>query len=106
MGEPGQRLGLAQQPQAARLAAEAVRPQELDRHPAVQLGVVGGVDHPHAARPDAVEHHVAAHGGAAVEPLRGAGRSRPRDLSQRDGLGLIVHSRVSGREPPTPRRDW
>jgi hypothetical protein len=91
IGEPGQRLRLAQQPQAVRIAAEAIRPQQLQRYPAVELGVVRGIDHPHAAGPDAVEHYVAADRSAASERLRASRKGGPRSLSEQwDGRGLVV----------------
>jgi hypothetical protein len=65
--ETRHRLRLAQQPGAA--VASAVVAQQLDRHLAVELGVVGGVDHAHAALAEAVEDQVAPEAGAALEGL-------------------------------------
>ncbi len=62
VGDLGHRLGLAEQ--AA--VADGLRPaddalvQQLDGDLAVEVGVVGGVDDPHAAGADRLEHRIAA----------------------------------------------
>ena len=67
VGEPGQGPGLAQQAEAVgRAGPEA---QQLERDLAVELGVVGGVDHAHAAAAELREHDVAADHAAAGQRL-------------------------------------
>ena len=58
MRQPRQRLRLAQQALLA-LAAEEAEAQQLERDLAVELGIVGEVDHAHAALPDRRDEHVA-----------------------------------------------
>jgi hypothetical protein len=101
--EPRHRLRLAQQPQP-RLGVAVSRPQQLDRHAAVELRVVGGVDDPHPALPERLQHHVAAeprrHHRAARDALRRRDLRRQRsvELQRRGrrasridlrGLGLV-----------------
>ena len=60
--DPGHGLGLAEE---AGLGVAGGGGEELDRHAAVELGVVGGVDDAHAALAEAVEE------GVAADPLGG-----------------------------------
>ena len=61
-----------------------VRSQELERDLAPQFRIVGGVDHPHTARADLLEHFV-----AADEHV-----PHPRALAlRRDHVGELVHHR-------------
>ena len=67
---------------SASAAAPPVRPQQLERHLAVELRIVRRVDHAHAAGADAVQDHVAAD--------RRAGRERrPRLLGRRGPRGNV-----------------
>jgi hypothetical protein len=54
----GHRPGLAQEPHPRLLGGVAA--QHLDRHPAVEVGIVGGVDQAHAAGAQHPLDHVAA----------------------------------------------
>ena len=47
--------------------------QQLQRHLAIELRIVGGVDDPHPADTDPVDDHVPIHDRPAVEPTRGLG---------------------------------
>jgi hypothetical protein len=62
----GHRPGLAQQAGRA-LGAVQLGADQLDRHLAIELWIVAGVDDPHAALPDPVEDHVAADAVAAAQ---------------------------------------
>jgi hypothetical protein len=103
--QASERLGLAQEASAAdRVAAEA-RSQELERELAIELGVVGGVHHPHAARAEPREDHVAPDdlagiqpGGAAVGLLRPVRIGRKPELGRHLGgaSGLGRHHRGEG----------
>jgi hypothetical protein len=67
MGDPGERLGLGDQPVSPRLRVLPRRTEELQADPSVQGEVVGAVHHPHAAAPQTVQHHVPAEGGSTGE---------------------------------------
>jgi hypothetical protein len=91
VGEPRHRLGLALQAEPALADVAAGRPgvaQELDGDPAIELGVVGGEHHAHAALAERAEHEVAADRVAAAD-LRRRGETRPDDGVGRQGLVRI-----------------
>ena len=66
MRESSDRLRLAHESVARTLAANP-RVQQLERDLAIELRIVRGIDHPHAADTELVEHDVAIDGGAALE---------------------------------------
>ncbi len=75
--EPRERLRLAEHPRALIFARGAPAGlEQLDRDLAIELGVVGAVDHAHAARAEDVEHEVATDLGAAREPRHVVRRAR------------------------------
>ena len=90
VGEARHRLGLAQE---ARLRVHHRRfgAQDLDRHAARELRVVGGVHRPHSPRADAVDDHVA--------PDQRTGREGERRLGARLGLGPTPPPRLPSASP-------
>ena len=64
MRDSRERLGLAHDPRGRVLAERA---HELERDPAIELRVVGAVDHAHPAGAEAIEHDVAPDQRAALE---------------------------------------
>lgn len=102
MRQAGHRLGLAPQPDVARLALRH-RVQELDRDPSVELGIVRRIHRAHASLTQRVEDHVAAHAGAAREHVlerdhpggrpRLAGGARLAALAQGDRRDRIAQGR-------------
>ena len=95
VAELGHRLGLAQESALALGRGHgpgAAREQQLDGDLAVELGIVGGVDLPHAADAEPLEHDVAADLVAADERARlaraerGLARGRP-SVPRRRGRG-------------------
>jgi hypothetical protein len=105
VGEPGQRLRLGQQPPVAlrHPLRPAARAQQLERHLAVELGVVRRVHHPHRARAQLAEHHVAAHG---RPPWQHRVVPHARLLGAVEGAGdRVVRDRARARARGNPRAE-
>ena len=75
--QAGQRLRFSNEPLLSTGALRSGRAglEQLDRHPAVKLRVIGGVHHAHSTLADLVEDDVAPEAGATRQ--RGVGRQRP-----------------------------
>src|SRR5689334_21282463 len=105
MGDLRHRLRLAEEARLLLLrgaeAAVTAGAEQLDRYRTLQLRVVGGVDHPHAALAHALDDGVAADGGALLErdaegdDLRGGGAVRLR-AAQRHRRDLRMTPRAPG----------
>jgi hypothetical protein len=120
VGEPGEGLGLAEHAGLTAGVAGA-RQHDLEGDAAIELGVVGGVDHAHAAGAERIEQDVAAEHGALGEGgLRGSspraarrpagdGRRRLRlgvgaELDgDRAGRGVSIGGRSRGHRTKIPR---
>jgi hypothetical protein len=79
VGELGHRLGLAQQAARSRgrhHVAVRVALEHLERDTAIELWIVGRVHDPHAARAHAIEQHIAAERGSAIELHRSVSARR------------------------------
>jgi hypothetical protein len=87
VGDAGDGLGLSHE--AGPALAEQRRAQQLDGYATIELGIVGGIHHAHAARAQLVEHHVAAD--------RCPPRHTRRLAARRHRLGLVAEPR--GRIP-------
>ena len=86
MRQLGQGSCLAKQPLTAlRPGGEPVRPEHLDRHPPVEVGVVRSVDDPRAAASEPREHDVATQPNGLCVAEHPVGDRRQR------GLALDVH---------------
>ena len=95
VAELGQRLGLAEQPTAARAPGDVGLgvAQELERDLAVELGVVGGADQAHPASADRVEDEVATDRGSGSTAVRRAAALDLATVVVCDRLEVGVHAR-------------
>ncbi len=88
MGQPGEGLCLPQQSRVRLGGQVGVGAQQLERDLAVQLGVVGGIDHPGRSGAQAVEDHEAADPGRIL----GIGEQAPLHRGEHrlaiEGIGL------------------
>ncbi len=90
VGDPSQRapLGHQAQPRHGGGLVVALRAQNLEGDLAVELGIVGGVDHPHTARAELLEHDVWTDVGTGLaDHVLGLAR---------DGVPAIVGTRLRG----------
>jgi hypothetical protein len=114
MRQPRHRLRLAPQPLVQLLDGDGVMrarrigEQQLQRHAAIELGIVGGVDDAHAAATEHVDDEVAADRRAAGERRRGVGVYASRlplgiaagDLAQHLATdGAAIEMALSLRQP-------
>ena len=111
------RLRLAQHARReARLVAAEIAAQQLERDLAIELRIVRGVDHAHAARAEPIEHEIAAERGAALELVvdcedrattrarLAGGWPRPSARSSRSAAGRRRSPTDGARPSPTPPR--
>ena len=98
--QPPQRAGLADQPLAGAVAVEVVAAHQLERDLAIELGIVRGVDHAHAALAQGAEQdeapqarRLAHREQRLLHPRPHLGHARaiavgPRAAQRVDGLGV------------------